>query len=114
MGMIPRFSESIFALSLSTQVTSLPRSAKTAPVTSPTYPVPTTQMFKVEPPSRAPGYQTTGLPRQSCAPRHSRRTTAGPLREDVSQQTLRDHHGEEEQEIVVGEEEEREPAALGL
>jgi hypothetical protein len=38
------FMRSIFAASLSTQVTVLPKSAKQAPVTNPTYPVPTTVM----------------------------------------------------------------------
>src|SRR2546426_12833086 len=45
MGMRPARRAIIFSSSLSTQTTSLPRSAKTAPVTSPTYPLPTTQMF---------------------------------------------------------------------
>src|SRR6266540_3207768 len=69
--MCPVLRDSILARSLSTQITSLPRSAKTAPVTSPTYPVPTTQMFMAQlsqgpqntkrhadpliPPSLAPG-----------------------------------------------------------
>ena len=35
---------SIFGGTLSTQVTSMPNSARHAPVTSPTYPVPTTQI----------------------------------------------------------------------
>src|SRR5207244_1651851 len=43
--MRPAERAAIFSSSLSTQMTSLPRSAKTAPVTSPTYPVPATQMF---------------------------------------------------------------------
>src|SRR5437763_3139054 len=43
--MRPASRSAILAASLSTQTTSLPRSAKTAPVTNPTYPVPTTQMF---------------------------------------------------------------------
>src|SRR5262249_49208182 len=38
----------------STQTTSLPRSAKTAPVTSPTYPIPTTQIFTASHHSRRP------------------------------------------------------------
>src|SRR5713226_4478250 len=46
--MRPALRDSILARSLSTQTTSLPRSAKTAPVTSPTYPVPTTQMFMTD------------------------------------------------------------------
>src|SRR3989442_12955218 len=48
MGIRPPRRDSILARSLSTQTTSLPRSAKTAPVTSPTYPVPTTQMFMTD------------------------------------------------------------------
>src|SRR2546426_6940621 len=43
--MRPARRAAIFSSTLSTQTTSLPRSANTAPVTSPTYPVPTTQMF---------------------------------------------------------------------
>src|SRR6267378_1922955 len=45
MGRRPARSASILSATLSTHTTSLPRSAKTAPVTSPTYPAPTTQMF---------------------------------------------------------------------
>src|SRR5262245_49838102 len=45
MGMRPARRAAIFSWILSTQTTSFPRSAKTAPVTSPTYPVPITQMF---------------------------------------------------------------------
>src|SRR5437764_14454055 len=43
--MRPASRSAILAASLSTQTTPLPRSARTAPVTNPTYPVPTTQMF---------------------------------------------------------------------
>src|SRR5438309_12018917 len=43
--MRPAERAAILSSSLSTQMTSLPRSAKTAPVSSPTYPVPATQMF---------------------------------------------------------------------
>src|SRR5438552_14158516 len=50
MGEIPRFRSAIFVSSLSTQVTSMPKSARHAPVTSPTYPVPTMQMFMRESP----------------------------------------------------------------
>src|SRR4029453_13106710 len=42
MGILPRLSVRILVSSLSTQTTSLPDSAKHAPATSPTYPVPTT------------------------------------------------------------------------
>ncbi len=41
----PACSASIFAASMSTQMTSLPLSAKQVPATSPTYPVPITQSF---------------------------------------------------------------------
>jgi len=51
MGMTPARSASTFSAWLSTHTTSLPRSAKTAPVTSPTYPVPTAQMFIEQVPS---------------------------------------------------------------
>src|SRR5262249_19324221 len=43
--MIPFARAAILASSLSTQITSIPRSASPAPVTRPTYPVPTMQMF---------------------------------------------------------------------
>src|ERR1041384_494774 len=45
MGILPARSIRTFASSLSTQTTSLPLSAKHAPATSPTYPVPTTAIF---------------------------------------------------------------------
>ncbi len=45
IGISPRLSRSIFEASVSTQTTSLPDSAKQVPVTSPTYPVPTTAIF---------------------------------------------------------------------
>src|SRR5215475_4063161 len=45
MGILPARSVRIFAPSLSTQITSLPLSAKQAPATSPTYPVPMTAIF---------------------------------------------------------------------
>src|SRR5438094_9511258 len=54
MGIRPASSSAILSGRLSTQTTSFPRSAKTAPVTKPTYPVPTTQMFMV------PGHHTRG------------------------------------------------------
>src|SRR5438309_2960212 len=44
MGASPRLNWAIFAASTSTQATSTPNSAKQAPVTSPTYPEPTTAM----------------------------------------------------------------------
>ena len=47
MGISPRSSESILAWSISTQVTLMPISAKHAPETSPTYPVPTIAIFIV-------------------------------------------------------------------
>src|SRR6185436_13672739 len=45
MGIRPASRSATLVASLSTHRTSLPRSANTAPVTRPTYPVPTTQMF---------------------------------------------------------------------
>src|SRR5512141_1485976 len=42
---MPFFRSVIFVSSLSMQVTSIPKSARQAPVTRPTYPVPTMQMF---------------------------------------------------------------------
>src|SRR3989442_8910966 len=47
--MMPFFSLSIFAASLSTQTTSFPLSAKQALTTSPTYPAPITPMFILAP-----------------------------------------------------------------
>src|SRR6266540_598820 len=49
MGIFPRWSIRIFASLLSTHTTSLPLSAKQAPATSPTYPVPTTAIFNQSP-----------------------------------------------------------------
>src|SRR6266508_1941061 len=66
MGIRPVRKDSILARSLSTQTTSLPRSAKTAPVTSPTYPVPTTQIFKAQALQAPSGYQTPDPAGQSC------------------------------------------------
>src|SRR5436190_22924669 len=102
MGMRPDRSASILARSLSTQMTSLPRSAKTAPVTRPTYPVPTTQMFT------------------SDAPVHSRIADGcsvhrGPFsRHQMADEPLSHHHREQQQQVEIGEEEQREPAALIL
>ena len=45
IGISPAPSARIFSSSLSTHVTLMPNSAKQAPVTSPTYPVPMTAMF---------------------------------------------------------------------
>ena len=45
MGISPRWRAAIFAASLSTQTTFIPKSARQAPVTRPTYPVPIMQMF---------------------------------------------------------------------
>src|SRR5688572_10999598 len=45
MGILPRWSERTLAGSLSTQMTSLPFSARQAPATRPTYPLPTTAIF---------------------------------------------------------------------
>src|SRR5262245_50369493 len=45
IGTLPSCNMSILALSTSTQVTLTPNSAKQVPVTSPTYPVPTTAIF---------------------------------------------------------------------
>src|SRR5229473_974922 len=45
MGIFPALSVAIFDSSLSTQMTSFPFSARQAPTTSPTYPVPTTAIF---------------------------------------------------------------------
>src|SRR5580700_3768932 len=47
MGIFPALSVAIFDSSLSTQMTSFPFSARQAPTTSPTYPVPTTAIFIV-------------------------------------------------------------------
>src|SRR5687768_17819398 len=49
MGILPRWSIRTLASTLSTQITSLPLSAKQAPATSPTYPVPTTAIFNPAP-----------------------------------------------------------------
>src|SRR5512140_2829628 len=54
---------SIFEASLSTHVTCVPNSEKHAPVTSPTYPVPTTAMFTVAS-SRFPPRRLAAEPRQ--------------------------------------------------
>src|SRR5258706_7211195 len=75
MGMTPRASAAIFASSLSTQITFMPRSARQAPVTRPTCPVPTMQMFMTRGRSRR-----TGSRPGSGAPRVRRRSTRGPRR----------------------------------
>src|SRR5690349_5667488 len=49
MGIWPAFNVSIFFWSLSTQMTSLPLSAKQAPATRPTYPVPITASLNSAP-----------------------------------------------------------------
>ena len=55
MGIFPRRNIATLRWSLSTQVTSLPDSAKPAPATNPTYPVPTTAIF-IQPPKDIKGY----------------------------------------------------------
>jgi hypothetical protein len=45
MGILPAFNISIFLLSTSTHVTVIPISARQAPETNPTYPVPITAIF---------------------------------------------------------------------
>src|SRR3970040_1409765 len=50
MGISPRRKAATLASSLSTQTTSLPVSARQAPTTRPTYPVPTTAISKCSPP----------------------------------------------------------------
>src|SRR6202795_4691813 len=93
--MVPPRSRSTLERSLSTQTTSLPRSAKTAPVTSPTYPVPTTQMF-------------IGSPRGRYRIADGRR----PSREGVTEEALAHHREKEQEQVEVREEKERQPAAL--
>jgi hypothetical protein len=48
MGISPWRRLAIFAESISRQVTSLPNSAKQVPVVKPTYPVPTTQIRRMD------------------------------------------------------------------
>src|SRR6185436_18660346 len=95
--MVPPRSRSTLERSLSTHTTSLPRSAKTAPVTSPTYPVPTTQMF-------------IGSPRDRYRIAKVRR----PSREGVAEEALAHHREKEQEQVEVREEKEGEPAALVL
>ena len=47
IGIIPFFKFSILFKSLSTQITSFPKSEKQTPLTKPTYPVPIMQSFIV-------------------------------------------------------------------
>ena len=66
----PRCSAAILRASTSTQMTSLPLSAKHVPATRPTYPVPTTQMFMGDSPvssgrAAAPSSLYAALPRLS-------------------------------------------------
>src|SRR4051812_21325512 len=75
MGMRPASRSAILAASLSTQTTSLPRSAKTAPVTRPTYPVPTTQMFMADGSHDSRGHTADGEKDGRIA-----ELTYGPLR----------------------------------
>src|SRR5688500_43509 len=67
MGMSPASSASTFAASESTHATVLPFSARHAPTTRPTYPVPTTPIFRFPP----------LLERQYAEARQSSRRTAG-------------------------------------
>src|ERR1041384_2621873 len=53
IGITPELIEAIWLSSLSTQVTLIPKSAKQAPETSPTYPVPITAMCIASPILRA-------------------------------------------------------------
>src|SRR4051812_5830689 len=75
--MSPRSSISIFAATLSMQVTALPLSARQVPVTRPTYPLPTTAIFMEASPIRDDG-AADRLDRRSSRPslghdRHRRR-----------------------------------------
>src|SRR5712691_659347 len=67
MGMRPAWRAAIFSVSVATQITTLPRSANTAPVTRPTYPVPTTEMFMR---AVAKNYSKVA-PRAGCANLHA-------------------------------------------
>src|SRR5215470_425409 len=97
MGRRPALRAAILSRSLSTQTTSFPRSANTAPVTSPTYPVPTTQMFMS---ARALWDSKRAAPEATSAS------------EEMPEEPLGDHPREQQQEIEVREEEEGQPAAL--
>src|SRR6478752_6930305 len=68
MGIRPRRSIRTFASTLSTQTTSLPVSARQAPTTRPTYPVPTTAIFiRVPTPvAEAAKAETLPQPQKSC------------------------------------------------
>src|SRR5215475_4785549 len=98
MGMRPALRAETLSRSLSTQTTSLPRSAKTAPVTSPTYPVPTTQMFMR---SRTRGHQDT-----KRSPRRPPLWGSQHPSEDAPEEALGHHPREEQEEVEVREKKE--------
>src|SRR4026207_1363630 len=95
--MVPPRSRSTLERSLSTQTTSLPRSAKTAPVTSPTSPGPTGRMFM-------------GSPGEGWRIADGRRRSP----EGMTEEALAHHREKEQQQVEVREEKEREPGALVL
>src|SRR5688572_29672749 len=72
MGISPRRSASTFAASASTQTTVLPFSARQAPTTRPTYPVPTTAIFR-----SPPGNGAHARPRRWAAARQFSMAEAG-------------------------------------
>src|SRR5438309_2540657 len=75
MGTWPAFKAASFCSSLSTRITSWPRSAKHPPATSPTYPDPTTAIFIQQPFRRLKRYFISF---------HSHRCTRdGNLRSDI-------------------------------
>src|SRR6266542_3238787 len=93
--MTPFPSAAIFDSSLSTQITFMPRSARAAPVTSPTYPVPTMQMFMTSGLSgrQAPSQELSLPPGEGrCERPLSRRSPLIPVPFNTSPQSLLEWH----------------------
>src|SRR4026207_78953 len=84
MGIRPRRSIRTFASTLSTQMTSLPVSAKQAPTTRPTYPVPTTAILI------ALVYSLTKPPPYHAADKRVNRLIGKELRRKRARRNLRD------------------------
>src|SRR5947209_3570906 len=100
MGSSPRSSAAILALSMSTQMTSLPESAKQVPATRPTYPEPMMASFMSSPEKSGARYSKSrrGQNGRSApdAPQHRARLQPAQVREQV----LRRRVGEQRRLLV--------------
>src|SRR5665213_41271 len=95
MGVSPASSRTTFAASLSAQITVLPSSARHVPVTSPTYPAPTTAIRLISRrTSAAGGGGPPAAPAQGrCASKQRERVTDGDCLQQIGRAAVADHDG---------------------